>query len=43
MSFRGLDNTLYPIFEPSYMIGMGPQKSPIDPKKKLGLHDHQQA
>lgn len=40
--FKGLANTLYPIFRPSYFDGMDPQESQVDPQNELGLH-HLQA
>lgn len=34
----GLTKTLYPIFGPSYLLRVGPQKNPVDPQKELDLH-----
>lgn len=35
--FQGLANNLYPMFEPWYLVVMGPRERLVDPQ--LGLHD----
>lgn len=40
ISFKGLANTLSPIFGPSYLVGMGPHDSPVDSQKELGLRGY---
>lgn len=34
----GLTKTLFPIFGPSYLLRVGPQKNPVDSQKELDLH-----
>lgn len=36
--FKGMANTLYPIFGLSYLVGVGGGDL-YDPQKELGLHD----